>query len=227
MRKMGIFVLITTIVSVLVACSVPSETQNTKYTVEDKNVASEMPFMLNSLEEYQKYVSSLDHIPDMILYEDISHLGEFRFFMDNSSPLYRKYTYGLYGDDDYPLYIDVRHEPDAEMDAAENKLDRGKLTQQGDLRKLSVTQSVILDLDGFRYKYIGGRLMNVSWYENGMKIKIGGNSLLYDYPDTTDTFMGKLLNSATAPDAIKTIKAMNITEGLPRGTADANITPVS
>ena len=44
-----------------------------------------------------------------------------------------------------------------------------------------------------------------------------------DYPTTTDTLVGKLLNSETAPDAIKTIKAMNITEGLPRGTADADV----
>ena len=35
------------------------------------------------------------------------------------------------------------------------------------------------------------------------------------------------LTSETVLEAIKTIKAMKITEGLPRGTADANITPVS
>jgi len=187
----------------------------------------------NSLEEYEQYFSSLEKKPYVIYYDDISEFGEFDFysgpfmihFATLKNPFAEGYSYSLIDASGYRLRIQVFHTVKPDLDAREAKYIKGKLTTENDLRKCLDTRNSDLELDGFHYCYAGGRLHYVYWFENGHRIEIGGTAFLDDYPNTTDTLVGKLLNSETAPEAIQTIKDMKITEGLPKGTADFGRTP--
>ena len=235
MRKLGIFALWVSLLITLVACSFPftsdsSGDQHIENVGSDNVTACVKNFGLYSLKDYQQYFSTLDVVPDIVLYEDISQFGEFVGYVDvfgYFAPSCKEYLYTLCDSRGYTLHLRVEHIENATLDAQNAKFEKGKIETSGDLRKLSDGRSAILELDGFQYRYLKWGLYEVSWYENGIRFSLTGGGLLCNYPTESDTLVGKLLDSETARDAIKTIKAMNITEGLPRGTADANITPAS
>jgi len=202
-----------------------------------------------SLKDYHEFFSSKDSASNIVYYSDIEQFGDFLAFAGpDLAELYTKdsldaYSYFLTDASGFVFTVRVMHFSDEfqnALDAAYKKVD---VTIKGDLRtnpdmqkeiiksdgpkKYSDIQKKMIELDGFRYYYQDGELYKVTWYENGIQFSLMGSGNLGEYPKGADTFVEKMLNAATAPDAIKTIKAMKITEGLPKGTADANITPVS
>jgi len=238
MRKFGIVVLVIMMIVVLSACSFFSlfnpTTEGPQHaeTLPPGLHIDYKPFMKDSLEAYQEYFSKQDTIPQMVFWEKISQFGEFERYMEDWAGRGKHYEYTMIDSSGYEFILEIEHVEGAQSNEADATFEKGKLETKGDLRKWSGSQRAILELDGFQYKYlINGILQTISWYENGIEFTIRPSdpysSLLYWYPDTTDTLVGKLLNAETARDAIKTIKAMKITEGLPRGTADASIGPLS
>ena len=61
--------------------------------------------------------------------------------------------------------------------------------------------------DAIVYKYLSGKLYSISWKTKNItyQFNVIGKHMLSDYPLTDSTFVGKMLNTETAPQALNAV----------------------
>lgn len=154
---------------------------------------------LESKDAYTKFLNSVKLPNDFVSHDKIDAIGDFAtlVFLSNDGLWY---VYSLVDSEGYKcaLYVDHRDEVLSTESSVSN-------VTNANMRLLSDESKGSYVSDSIVYKYISGKLFTISWKEQNITYTLMGNSLLYDYPLTDSTFIGKMLNTETAPQALNDV----------------------
>lgn len=149
--------------------------------------------------EYENFVAKIEKGSEFVAYERIQSLGEFKSFVclsNGYSGDYSKYMYNLSDASGYEFVLYVTH--NAVVKSYGPEADKPlSVTGEQDLRNRSDAAGGVLELNNVRYRYSKyGKVMSISWIENGVEFTISAQ--LDEYPNVTDTVLSKLLSYDTA-----------------------------
>jgi len=173
-----------------------------------------------TLKTYQEYLDFLTEsepqyecIRNMIKYDSISRIGEFKCFITYSFLSTKTdglavYNYVLGDQSGEDLFFTV-------SDWSKRSFKRPVTAKLGDDLKASDMRTIEDERNGYylvegliQYRYIEGDLISIVWDYNGLTFTITSGSLkkeLNDYPYEYDTFTSRLLDANTAGEAIKSL----------------------
>ena len=155
-----------------------------------------------------EYIQNKGISDKIIDYSKIESLGDFEEFLILSNVAaneYFQYWYVLKDASGFVFHITITDLSVREMEKYSPELDPELLGS--DLRTLSTSDKGYVMLNGIEYEYVAGRLLWISWEQNGYNYKITGNVFLDTYPDGYDTPLSKLLNKDTMLDEINAIRS--------------------
>ena len=157
---------------------------------------------IGDYDEYESFVAKMEEGSAFVAYKGIQSLGEFKSFVclsNGYSGDYSKYMYNLTDASGYEFVLYVTHNAVAKSYGPE--ADRPlSATGEQDLRKRSDAAGGVLELNNVQYRYSKyGKIMSISWIESGVEFTISAQ--LDEYPNVTDTVLGKLLSYDTTVEA--------------------------
>lgn len=160
---------------------------------------------IESFKEYTKLVDSKKLSDSFVTYEKINKLGEFVhlvFLSDTQMNDYSKYMYSLVDASGYEfvLYVDENA-----IEISHNSTGSNISITSTDMRNLDKKASGTVVNNDLVYTYVSGELLSVSWVDNGISYKLCGMPTFSDYPATTSTFVGKLMNSDKAMKSFNSV----------------------
>ena len=163
---------------------------------------------LLTFESENEYVEFLDlnEMPDdFVTYDKIKTIGTFEclvFLSDAYAEDYSSYMYSLVDSEGFGITLYVDH-----SEGVLSNLDSVLNLHGTDMRMLSDTRSGVFTYDGLKYKYVLGELLSISWETLNVNYTLcaSGTPMLSTYPLTKSTFVGKMLNTDTAQQALNTV----------------------
>jgi hypothetical protein len=183
-------------------------------TTEADNIPNDTPVgeiptrIIEDYDEYIAYISSVDIPSDFIHYGALSSIGEFEgfFFIPTRALSLGNYAYYLKDSTGNVFFLDI--DPWTEED--ENRLSTVKLVTSSftatDMRKLGSSETASVLHNGIRFSYSKGELHLIEWHHDSIRYRLSvrGEDRWNGYPaNTTNTFVGKLLNLNTATSEIQ------------------------
>ena len=170
-------------------------------------LTGEVPLLtLETYDEYLNFIGSAELPAEFVLYEDISHLGEFRSFVCLSEVRVNDFSSCMYtlideSQSQFMLYVDIGSQetvPPVSTVTAVNKSNMRSLVNS--------TDSGSFIMSGMEYKYVGGKLLSIAWFKDNVRYTLSGDSMLGDYPENaTTTVVAKLMNIETAASCLDTL----------------------
>ena len=161
-----------------------------------------------SKEEYTEFLNSADLPDDFVSHNKIDAIGDFDalVFLSDAYHLhdYSWYMYGLVDSTGFEitLYVDPRDQVLSTKTPVSN-------VNKTDMRLLpDASENVCVYVsNNMEYTYISGKLHSISWETQNITYILCacGTPILSDYPHTDSTFVGKLLNTETAPQALNDV----------------------
>ena len=167
----------------------------------------EIPLLtLESMDMYTEFLNSNEMPDDFVLYDEISDVGDFEiliFLCNAYSHDYSSYLYGLVDSEGFEISLYVEHNTD------EFSLETDSIIQVNKTNMSLLTDTSDGDYihDNIKYTYVSGELFSISWKTQNITYILckGGYPMFSDYPPTTSTFVGKMLNLDTATQALNDI----------------------
>ena len=167
----------------------------------------EIPLLtLESMDMYTEFLNSNEMPDDFVLYDEISDVGDFEiliFLCNAYSHDYSSYLYGLVDSEGFEISLYVEHNTD------EFSLETDSIIQVNKTNMSLLTDTSDGDYihDNIKYTYVSGELFSISWKTQNITYILcnGGSPMFSDYPPTTSTFVGKMLNLDTATQALNDI----------------------
>ena len=160
---------------------------------------------LESEDAYTKFLDSVEMPADFVPCDKIDVIGAFNglvFLSDAYANDYSSYMYTLVDSEGFEitLYVDHRDEVLSTVSSVSK-------VNKTNMRLLSDTSRGVYVYNGIEYKYVSGELLSVSWKTQNITYRLcaSGTPMLSDYPLTTSTFVGKMLNVETALQAFDII----------------------
>ncbi len=219
--KKTVFVFCLIVSIFLCGCSITKSTDNNQLT-DPINTEQVIGCSVKGLifKTYLEYLDFLDEyipqykcIKNMIKYDSLSCIGEYKGFVTNSylSPQddgLSDYHYEFQDLSKTELFLTITDWSKKEIKKGEVKKLGNKL-KQNDMRMIDeVKNGYYLVDDLIKYYYIGGKLIDVQWIYNGLEFTLSSiNNDLYNYPYGYDTFMARLLDANKAAEAINELTA--------------------
>lgn len=165
-----------------------------------------MSLFFYSEDEYTKFLNSNKLPAEFVSYDKIDAMGAFTglvFLSDAYRNDYSWYMYTLVDSEgvEFVLYVDHRDKA-LSTESSVTKVDKTNM------RLLSDAQRGVYIYDNIEYKYMpSGNLLSISWQAQNVTYCLSkdGPMILSDYPLTESTFVGKLLNTDTAPQALSAV----------------------
>ena len=151
---------------------------------------------ISSKEEYVDFLNSNQLPADFVSHNKISAIGDFKrlvILSDAYNNDYSSYMYTLIDSKGYKatLYVDHKEEDLNLTNAVSN-------VNKTDMRFLSDTNKGFYLYNDIAYNYVSGKLLSIVWEHHDVTYTLCGKMLLFDYPLTDSTFIGKMLNTDTA-----------------------------
>ena len=154
--------------------------------------------------DYLDFLAEADHNSKIIEYEKLKTIGKFRSFVLLSDD-FSQYMYSFDDGSGFTVNLTVT---DTAVRKDTNNYDIIDPSDYGtDLRVLRSDVSGVRYTDDIEYMYVHGRLLWISWEENGdIEFILSGDSMLDGYPHGVNTFTSKLMDEKTAAKGIKSLK---------------------
>ena len=180
------------------------ESEPMEPSVEDPPLTGEeiaTPYM-ETYGDYLAWLDSTDLPAAFVPYEAISALGEFQHFVCLSGyGDYSHYMYSLVDETgaEFVLYVEYnRNGPELTPLPIIDDIN------PDNMRCTQSSQRGRYLYEGLEYKYVSGRLLNITWENEGHIFVLSGDSL-GSYPDGADTFLAKLFDLSQASQALNSI----------------------
>ena len=159
-----------------------------------------------SKEAYTEFLNSADLPDDFVSHDKIDAIGAFEgvVFLSDAYHLrdYSWYMYGLVDSTGFEitLYVDHRDRVLSTNPPVSN-------VNKTDMRLLpDVNEGVYSYVsDHLVYTFVAGSLSTISWKMQNITYKLFFHKPISDYPLTESTFVGKMLNTETAPQALNDV----------------------
>ena len=150
---------------------------------------------------YTEFLDSTDLPEDFVSYDKIEVIGDFDGLVILSDAYlndYSSYMYNLVDATgfDFVLYVDHVKEDSFIRDPISS-------VNEKDLRKQLDTSRGIYVCDNIVYTYITEGLLSIAWEDQNITYKLSGS--FYKYPLAESTFIGKMLDTDTAQQALNTV----------------------
>ena len=168
----------------------------------NEGLTGEAPLLtLETYDEYLNFIGNAELPAEFVAYEDISNLGEFKSFVCLSESRINDYSSCMYtlfdeSQSEFVLYVDI--------DSKETIPSASTVTtiNGSNMRSLvNSTDSGSFVVSGIEYKYVGGKLLTISWFKDNVRYTLFDS--LGDYPEnTTTTAVAKLLDLETAASCL-------------------------
>lgn len=194
--------------------------------------------MFYTSEEYEKFIEETDLPNNFVYYDSVSIFGEFEYLnfhgmfqvcgYDPELMQYGGYEYAFVAEKKDPSSYRGGHsifwvQPEYDENDKNHILGTPKKFEFSESNLSSGYADGYYDLNGVVYRYRESRLYSIGWERDGILYAI-----LPDYENNNvfapDSFIGKLLDKNTAPEAIEFLKNYNFTgkptEPTPPETAD-------
>lgn len=171
---------------------------------DNNGLTGEVPLLtLETYDDYIKFIGKAELPAEFVMYEEISHLGEFKSFVCLSESRINDFSscmYNLFDESQsqFFLYVDIGLQesiPPVSTVTAVNGSNMRSLVNSTDSGSFIVS--------GMEYKYVGGKLLSIAWFKDNVRYTLSGVSMLGDYPEnTTTTAVAKLLDLETAASCL-------------------------
>ena len=151
---------------------------------------------IDSAEEYKNFLDKNPSDQKFISYSKLREIGEFNrvtFLSNTKADDYSHYLYELCDASGYTLYLYVKagqSEDSVEMVREEN-------VNPHDLRKLNDKSSGAYFCEGYEYRYVNGELLSIRWENEAYSFVLSGESMLSNYPESSNTILAYLLTADT------------------------------
>ena len=161
---------------------------------------------IDSKLEYNWFLLTNREPDNFVKHKDIKQIGKFDHIVlggrstgCRSTFDYSQYNYVLIDESgaELTLYVDSNSEDDIVIEA-----ETITTVNESDMRYLEEDLHGHYTVDGVTYAYVSGKLISIKWVSNGITYTLCSSMNLSDYPDTTSTFVGKLLNLETAAETL-------------------------
>ena len=190
--------------------STETHTNNPPGEIVKPNI--EYPLLgLSSKEEYTEFLNSVELPDDFVSYDKIDAIGDFDvliFLSPAYTNNYSSYMYGFVDSEGFAITLYVDHRD--QVLSTESSVSNVNKTNMRLLPDTSENVCVYVS-NNMKYTYISGKLQSISWKTQNITYTLcasgtpGTKMMLSDYPLTTSTFVGKMLNTETAPQALNTV----------------------
>ena len=166
---------------------------------------------LSSKEEYTEFLNSVELPDDFVSYDKIDAIGDFDvliFLSPAYTNNYSSYMYRFVDSEGFAIILYVDHRD--QVLSTESSVSNVNKTNMRLLPDTSKNVCVYVS-NNMKYTYISGKLQSISWKTQNITYTLcasgtpGTKMMLSDYPLTTSTFVGKMLNTETAPQALNTV----------------------
>lgn len=168
----------------------------------------EVPLLtISTLDDYNKFMSSENLPENFITYDMLKDIGDFVyliFLSDGYNGDFTEYMYTVKDSTGYDISVYV--EPSIESDVLNSNTIIAEKINRTDLRTIASAESGIYIYNDVKYKYVSGKLLSIAWDMDGLRCTLTGNSMLDNYPDQNNTFMGLILNGDTSKDAFSVLE---------------------
>ena len=161
-----------------------------------------------SKEAYTEFLNSAELPDNFVSHDKIDDIGDFDalVFLSDAYHLrdYSWYMYGLVDSKGFEitLYVDHRDQVLSTKTPVSN-------VNKTDMRLLpDASENVCVYVsNNMEYTYISGKLHSISWETQNITYTLcaSGTPMLSDYPLTDSTFVGKMLNTETAPQSLNDV----------------------
>ena len=160
-----------------------------------------------SKEAYTEFLNSVELPDDFVSHDKIDAIGDFDALIFLSAAYQNDYSWYMYGLVDsegfeITLYVDHRDE----VLSTKNSVSNVNKTNMRLLPDTSKNVCVYVS-NNMEYTYISGKLQSISWKTQNITYTLcaSGTPMLSDYPLTESTFVGKMLNTETAPQVLNAV----------------------
>ena len=160
-----------------------------------------------SKEAYTEFLNSVELPDDFVSHDKIDAIGDFDALIFLSAAYQNDYSWYMYGLVDsegfkITLYVDHRDE----VLSTKNSVSNVNKTNMRLLPDTSKNVCVYVS-NNMEYTYISGKLQSLSWKTQNITYTLcaSGTPMLSDYPLTESTFVGKMLNTETAPQVLNAV----------------------
>lgn len=168
----------------------------------------EVPLLtISTLEDYNEFLSSENLPKNFITYDMLRDVGDYVcliFLSDGYNGDFTEYMYTVKDSTGYEISVYV--EPSIESDVLSSNTIIAEKINRTDLRTNGSVESGIYMYNDVKYKYVSGKLLSIVWDMDGLRYTVTGSSMLDNYPDQKNTFMGLILNGDTAKDAFRVLE---------------------
>ena len=206
MKKILLLTLLFCLILSLCSCEIKFGVNSNKMNNEDitSNKSTVLPngerplMTVETIKQYNKMLDSKILPQDFVKYEDLKALGEFKAFVflsDAGNNDYSSYLYSLADSSGAELSIYVDHNKENNTSATLQKIENIKTNN---MRQIPDEISGRYIEGGLVYKYVSGKLLSISWTNEGITYTLCGSVMLVDYPIIDSTFVGKMLNVDSA-----------------------------
>ena len=179
-----------------------SQTEQSSETESDTVIISPDVEHLNltivTMEEYTKLLNSKVLPANFVPYEAISPLGEFKSLVILLYGDYSHYMYVLRDASGHELNLYVKANETEVSGSAATPVTKVNSTDMRFLPNNASERLTTFTTGGLVYKYVSGELLSIVWFENGIRFTLCGSMFLSEYPYTTSTVVGKLMNANDA-----------------------------
>ena len=158
---------------------------------------------LSSEDEYNEFLNSNELPADFVPYDKINAIGDFEGLVILSNAYsndYSSYMYSLVDSEgfEFVLYVDHKERESYLTDSVSN-------VNTTDMRALSDDSKGFYVYNDITYEYILGKLLSIVWEDQNIIYTLSGDTMLFEYPLTDSTFIGKMLNTDTALQALNDV----------------------
>lgn len=168
-------------------------------------LAGERPLLtLDTYDEYLDFIGSAELPAEFVMYEEISHLGEFKSFVCLSESRINDFSSCMYtlfdeSQSEFVLYVDIGSQEAIPSESTVTAVNGSNMRSL-----VNSTDSGSFVVSGMEYKYLGGKLHTISWFKDNVRYTLFNS--LGDYPEnTTTTAVAKLLDLETAASCLDTL----------------------
>lgn len=174
---------------------------------EELSGGEEPLLIIESYDEYLKFIKGVNLPTDFVSYEAISTLGEFKSFVclsDASNNDFSSCMYNLFDESqsEFVLYVDI-----GSQTAITTPVSTVTTIDGNNMRSLVNSSGAgIYVASGMEYKYVAGKLLSISWSNDNVSYTLSGTSMLGDYPeDFATTAVGKMMNIQSATSVVAAV----------------------
>lgn len=174
---------------------------------DNDGLTGEVPLLtLETYDEYLNFIGIAELPAEFVAYEDISYLGEFQSFVCLSEARVNDFSSCMYtlfdeSQSEFVLYVDIGSQEAIPSESTVTDINGSNMRSS-----VNSTDSGSFIVSGMEYKYVGGKLLSISWFKDNVRYTLSGDSMLGDYPEsTTTTTVAKLMNIETAASCLDSL----------------------